>query len=205
MSALELALNQYLDLDEDAGVFLAPLQGKIIALEIVTFNQTVYLCPTSTRIQIIDYYAGIPDTTIIGSAVALGLMGMSSKPMNSVFSGEVQISGDLETGRQFQALFDKIDIDLEELLSRYTGDIIAHQLGRVFHQGKSWSTETLETLKLNTTEFLQTETRDLPASPEIDIFFRKVDTLRTDFDRLQSRVERINIILQEQTKSTADC
>jgi len=32
-------------------------------------------------------------------------MGLSSKPMRSIFSGEVKIEGDMQTGRKFQELF----------------------------------------------------------------------------------------------------
>jgi ubiquinone biosynthesis protein UbiJ len=199
ITALEAAINQYLSLDEDSGIFLEPLAGKIIAVTILPFQQVIYLSPNRENIQILAHYNGKPDTSITGSAKALGLMGLSSTPMNEVFSGEVCIEGDLETGRHFQSLFDKLDIDPEEKLSRFTGDIIAHQIGRLFRSGKSWTTTSLETLKLNTTEFLQDETQDLPASPEIDIFFRQVDTIRSDFDRLQSRFDRLSHALQEKS------
>ena len=117
-------------------------------------------------------------------------MGLSSKPMRSIFSGEVKIEGDMNTGRKFQELFAKLDIDLEKQLARYTGDSIAHNISQFFRTGQEWSKESIETFRLNASEFLQEETRDLPARPEIDIFYAQVDKLRTDFDRLQSRIER---------------
>ena len=46
MSALETALNKYLALDQNSGVFLAPLAGKVIAVTITPFNETIYLCPS---------------------------------------------------------------------------------------------------------------------------------------------------------------
>jgi len=191
LGALEAALNQYLALDQDSGVFLAPLAGKVIAVTVLPFNETIYLCPSTDGIQCLDQFPGQPDTRLTGSALALGLMGLSAKPMRSIFSGEVKIEGDMTTGRKFQELFDKLDIDLEEKLSQYTGDIIAHQIGRFFRAGKNWGKDTVETFRLNAAEFLQEETRDLPAGPEVDIFFAQIDELRTDFDRLLSRVERL--------------
>jgi ubiquinone biosynthesis protein UbiJ len=104
ISAFEAALNKYLSLDEDVAIFLKPLQGKIIAVTITPFNETMYLCPNSENIQIIDYYLGNIDTTITGSLPALGLMGLSSTPARSFFSGEVSITGDLSVGHQFQSL-----------------------------------------------------------------------------------------------------
>lgn len=191
MSALETALNRYLALDQNCGVFLAPLAGKIIAVTITQLNETIYLCPSSDSIQLLDYCPDQPDTQLTGSVFALGLMGLSSKPMRSIFSGEVKIEGDMTTGRKFQELFAKLDINLEQQLARYTGDNIAHNISQFFRNGQNWSKESIETFRLNTSEFLQEETRDLPAGPEVDIFYTQVDELRNDFDRLQSRVERL--------------
>ncbi|MGZ8161993.1 MAG: ubiquinone biosynthesis accessory factor UbiJ [Methylobacter sp.] len=201
MSALETALNKYLSLDEDSGFFLAPLAGKVIAVTIQPFDETVYLCPTPESIQLLDNIPDQPDTHLIGSVFALGLMGLSSKPMRSIFSGEVKIEGDMTTGRRFQELFAKLDIDLEEKLSHYTGDIIAHQIGQFFRAGQNWAKDSIETFRLNTSEFLQEETRDLPAGPEMDIFYRQVDELRTRFDRLQSRIERLEVTQSSKLKA----
>jgi ubiquinone biosynthesis accessory factor UbiJ len=190
IAALETALNRYLALDNNKEDLLIPLNGKIIALTIQPFNETLCLCPNSDSIQIIDQYDN-PDTTISGSLWALGLMGVSSKPMRSVFSGDIKIEGDIKTGKLFQELFKKLDINLEGLLATYTGNEVAHQISQFFRSGQSWGKETIETFKLNTTEFLQEETRDLPAKPEADLFYQDVDRLRNDADRLECRIDRL--------------
>ena len=191
MSALEAALNQFLEMNQNRAVFLTPLSGKIIAMTLLPFNETIYLCPTSDSIQLLDYSPDQPDTQLTGSVFAFGLMGLSSKPMRSIFSGEIKIEGDMQTGRKFQELFAKLDINLEQQLARYTGDTIARNISQFFRAGQNWSKESIETFRLNASEFLQEETRDLPAVPEADLFYAQVDELRTDFDRLQSRVERL--------------
>ena len=195
MSALETALNKFLALDQNSSNFLAPLAGKIIAVNISTFNETIYLCPTNNSIQLLDYSPDQSHTQLSGSVFALGLMGLSSKPMRSIFSGEVKIEGDMNTGRKFQELFAKLDINLEQQLARFTGDTIAHNISQFFRAGQNWSKESIETFRLNASEFLQEETRDLPAGPEVDIFYAQVDELRTDFDRLQSRIERLEKLI----------
>jgi ubiquinone biosynthesis protein UbiJ len=196
--ALESALNNYIRLDLDVGELLSPLAGKVIGLTIEPFGETLYLCPTGNTIQVLDDYPDAPDTRISGSLWALGLMGISTKPMRSVFSGEVRIEGDTAIGRRFQELFDKLDIDFEEKLSRFTGDVIAHQIGNVFRTGARWTQQSIRTFELNLGEFLQEETRDLPAGPEAEIFYRHVDQLRADFDRLNSRIERLENVLTRQ-------
>jgi ubiquinone biosynthesis protein UbiJ len=191
ITTLEAAINHYIALDDNITSILAPLNGKVVAITITPFNETIYLCPTADSIQCLDYLPTPADTQLTGSLIALGLMGLSSKPMNVFFSGEVTIEGDINTGRKFQELFDKLDINLEGKLARFTGETVAHNLAEFFRAGKNWSKESLETFKLNASEFLQEETQDLPAKPEAELFYAEVDELRMDFDRLQSRIERL--------------
>lgn len=193
ISALEAALNQYLSLDEDVSLFLAPISGKVIAINILPFNETIFLCPTADKIQVLENYIEEVDATISGSLSALGLMSLSSTPMRSIFSGEVKIEGDTHIAHKFQQLFEQLDIDIEEKLSHFTGDIIAHKIGNLFRNGQNWTEESINTFKLNCKEFLQEETRDLPAAAEADIFYQQVDEIRSDFDRLLARVEKIQI------------
>lgn len=195
IGTLETALNQFLSLDANAGLFLQPLAGKVIAVTIQPFAETVYLCPAADCIQLLDRFPGQPDTHLSGSLWALGLMGLNGNPMRALFSGEVTIEGDTNTGRKFQELFAKLDINLEAKLARYTSDNFAQQISGFFRSGQNWGKDTLETLRLNTMEFLQEETRELPPAPEINIFYRQVDKIRTDFDRLHSRVDRLAKVL----------
>ncbi len=192
MSALENALNIFLSLDNNISQYLSPLANKIIAINIQPFNETLYLCPTPNSIQLLDFSPKEADTRLTGSVFAFGLMGISASPMRSIFSGDVKIEGDMQTGKKFQELFEKLDLNLEPLIAQYTGNTVANSLGQFFQSSKSWSEQTAETFKLNIAEFLQEETRDLPSAPEIDIFYKEVDQLRCDFDRLNSRIERLH-------------
>lgn len=191
IAALESTLNHCLALDDNRAVFLAPLVGKVIAVTITPFNETVYLSPNADSIQLLDQYPDTPDTELTGSLVALGLMGLSANPMRAIFSGTVTITGDSHTGQKFQELFVKLNINLEQHLARFTGDSIAHSLSQFFRRGQDWSKESIETFRLNASEFLQEETRELPAAPELDIYYEQIDDLRLAYDRLQSRVERL--------------
>lgn len=188
---LETALNRYLKLDPDTPTFLAPLAGKVIAVTVTPFNWTIFLCPAADKIQVLESYTGQPDTTLTGSLATLGLMSVSDNPMRNVFSGQVHIAGDMHTGRAFQQLFEKLDIDLEEPLSHVTGDVIAHQIGRLLRGGQRWGLNTLENLRMDIAEYLHNESRDLPSAPELEIFFRQIDTLRHDYDRLEARIARL--------------
>lgn len=191
ISLLEPAINQYLSLDDNANKLLAPIAGKVVAIEISSFNQTIYLCPTATSVQILETYNEAVDAKISGSLSALGLMGLSATPMRSLFQGDVRIEGDTQVAHKFQSLFAKLDINLEAKLARYTGESFAQQFASLFRSSRDWSQQSLTSFKLNLQEFLQEETRDLPAKPEAEELFQQIDISRNDFDRLNARIERL--------------
>lgn len=191
ISLLEPAINQYLSLDDNASKLLSPIAGKVVAIEISSFNQTIYLCPTATSLQILETYNDTVDAKISGSLSALGLMGLSATPMRSLFQGDVRIEGDTQVAHKFQSLFAKLDINLEAKLARYTGESFAQQFGSLFRSSRDWSQQSLTSFKLNLQEFLQEETRDLPAKPEADELFQQIDASRSDFDRLNARIDRL--------------
>lgn len=191
ISLLEPAINQYLSLDDNASKLLSPIADKVVAIEISSFNQTIYLCPTATKLQILESHNDTVDAKISGSLSALGLMGLSATPMRSLFQGDVRIEGDTQVAHKFQSLFAKLDINFEAKLARYTGESFAQQFGNLFRSSRDWSQQSLTSFKLNLQEFLQEETRDLPAKPEADELFQQIDVSRSDFDRLNARIDRL--------------
>lgn len=190
-ATLETALTQYLALDEDSPLLLQPLAGKVIAIQFEPMNETLYFCPTDHHIQILENFQGQPDATIRGHLVQLGLLKFQSSPLESVFKGDLRIEGDTQTARHFQQLFNQLDIDLEDKLAGVTGDVVAHQIGNLFRRSQKWLNDSSEAIRLNSKEFLQEETRNLPAKPEVDAFCTAVDHLRSDFDRLQARIDQL--------------
>lgn len=191
ITALESALNRYLQLDNQLTTWLTPLSGKVIAIHITPFAETLYFCPTADNIQILDCYLGDVDTQLTGSLSALGLMGLSANPMRFLFKGQVQIEGDAQIARHFQNLFAKLDINLESKLAAITGEQFAQSASQLFRTGRDWSSDSLHSLRLNLEEYLQEETRELPAKPEAEWHFQQIDDLRSDYDRLLARFEQL--------------
>ncbi len=191
IAALETALNAYLTLDERVEEYLTPMAGKVLAIHITPFDETLYLCPAHDRIQLLEHYEGEVDATLSGSLSGLGLMGLSATPMRSLFKGEVKMTGDTLLAQKFQRLFEKLDLGLEAKLARYTGDKFAQRLSGLFRSGRDWSEHTLTSFRLNLEEFLQEETRELPAKPEAELLFQQIDACRCDADRLEARIDRL--------------
>ncbi len=64
-------------------------------------------------------------------------------------------------------------------------------LATLFQAGQTWHNETLATLKQNTLEFLQEETRDLPASAEVELFYAQLAQVEREAQLLHDKIERL--------------
>ena len=190
-AAIEVAVNQVLQLDEDTVARLAGLQGKVIAIEFSGLDVALYLVPESEKISVYGRFEGDADTVLRGTPVALMRMGLVKHAGDVLFSGDVKISGDVELGQEFSEILDGLDIDWEEHLSHITGDMVAHKVGNFVRDIFSWGQQTTDTLGQDVAEYLQEESETLPNRDEVEHFLAQVDVMRTDVDRMEARVQRL--------------
>ncbi len=191
IASIETAFNRYLALDPEAFTRLANMEGKIIAIEIKGLNESLYLFPGDDGIMVLSDFDGDADTTLSGTPLALAKLSLSEDAAAVLFSGDVTITGDTRLGHQFKKILAQVNIDWEEQLSRVVGDITAHQIGNALRGFGQWFDRSKHAMELDVGEYLQEESRLLPAKAEIDRFIHQVDELRESVDRLQARVQKL--------------
>jgi ubiquinone biosynthesis protein UbiJ len=77
--------------------------------------------------------------------------------------------------------------DVEEELSRIIGDTPAHQALRLVRLATGFGRRAATTGMRNVAEYLAHERRDLVPRAEAEDFYRGVERLREDLDRLEAR------------------
>ena len=187
LAALENIANRYIEMSPDAGDRIARLHGRVFSFELLGLGLKLTMIPGPDGIQLYEHIEGEPDCTLRGTPLALLSMGDSKESSARLFAGEVEISGDTELAHRLGNILGSMDIDWEEQLSRYTGDILAHQLGNQFRGTLRWGQRALQTMGMDLTEFLQEELELLPSAPEIDDFLTRVDEMRDGVERLEAR------------------
>lgn len=200
LALLESAINLALAMDPETLARLGPLEGKVIAVDMQGTGQTLYLLPGAEGFRLMAHYEGEADTTLRGSPLAL-LRLNRGKPGEGLFSGEVSIQGDVELGTRVQRILGGLDIDWEEHLSRITGDVVAHQVGNLVRGLMRWGEQAAGNLGRDFADYVQEERRDVPPRWELDEFLAGVDTLRSDVDRLEARINRLLRQLDTQHKN----
>lgn len=196
---LPRALNRYLALDPESHQRLLQLQNKIVTIELIV-NETplykkssgqfqIHFSATGIKLKTTDFSA--ENTIIKGTPLSLLRMAITKEDRKKFFSDDVAIEGNIELGQQVIALFDSLEIDWEDYLSRWVGDISAYQLTRFAKKIRTMSNRFRATVTQNVNEYMHEEINLFPAPEALQDFFHDVDTLRVDADRLEVRIQKL--------------
>ena len=104
---------------------------------------------------------------------------------------EVEIEGSAEFANTVQHLFRHLTWDVEEDLSKFLGDVVAHRLVSQAKTLVAWQREAATRLAENLAEYWTEEQPLLARAPDVEKFKRDVDVLRADAERIEKRIERL--------------
>ena len=172
------AIERFLKLAPNSHQYLAPMgAGKVIAFRLAPYDWQLYLAPSDSTIEVLPSFGAEPDVNVYRLAVGFRTDGSRRlAPAGAIFrrgGGR----GDTNVARRFQRLFERLDIDWEGLLASFAGHGIAARLADGLRSSHAWRVETVEALELDVAEYLQEESRELPASVEAELFYAEVDRL----------------------------
>ena len=191
-AVLETAFNRYIELDPNGRKQLNRLVGKVINIHLTGLDLNLFIIPGTNSVHIMSHYDGDTDTHLKGAPFSLLRMSLGKNSEQQLFSGDVEISGDTETGQQFNRILNELDIDWEEHLSHITGDVIAHQIGYGFRQLIDWGNKAKDSIFKDTAEYLEEESQLVTTPYEINDFNHNVEKLRNDAERLAARITRLH-------------
>lgn len=101
------------------------------------------------------------------------------------------IEGDATFASELSAVMENLRLDKEEWMSRVTGDIVAHRLGRAMDAAAAWPGYGGRRLLENLGEYATEEAQWLAKNRNLTRFAADVDILRDDVARLEKRIERL--------------
>ena len=191
---LDKATHTLIDLDPDTKRKLTELEGKVLCIKIRSPDLTLYLLPGENGIEVRERIDDSPDVTLSGPLSAFIKLGLDAKgeDRNRVFSeGGVTMEGNAEVGQAFQKAMSDLDIDFEELLSRYIGDTPARKVGVAAQGLRSWAEDAIDLSRENMADYLTEEKEVLVTPVKMERFEKSIDILRSDVDRLEQRIKKL--------------
>lgn len=194
---LESSLNRYLALDPASGGSLDRLENKVIALKIKEFSFPLYYKIQNRQVTVLASMEEGADVSMQASIFQLIKLTTASDDNQAILGDDIEMSGDIDVGRQFRDIFRNLDIDWEEIASRYTGDVIAHKVGSRLRKLNQWLGNTGQSIQSDIAEYLQEESQHLPAASEVRQFVKQVDDVRLSVDRLEARINLLKNKLEK--------
>tara|TARA_R110002153_G_scaffold32537_2_gene98433 strand:+ start:26496 stop:27152 length:657 start_codon:yes stop_codon:yes gene_type:complete len=198
-SGIELAMNQLLKLDDDSQQGLKKLSGKSLQVSIkelpwpllFTFSEQIDVRTVITSDQDLEPTSLSVDCLIELNLETLPKLRDSSQLTQLIQQKQLNLIGDIYVAQTFSALLKDLDIDWEEQLSGYTGDVVAHQTFSSMRALFDTAKTQIEQGAIELGERL-TQSDSIAVKPsEMFEFSRGVSELRGATERLSARVALI--------------
>lgn len=194
---VEKGVNQYLRSDAYVLDGIGMLSGKRLAVSLQGTGIILYLYFGADGVGLTLESEDSVDVTVAGPPFTL-LRALKDSDKQGEFGSEVTVTGDAEVLRQLQMLLMRLEIDWEEHLSRFVGDIAAHQLGNMGRGALAWGGSTSKTLVEDLGEYLTEESRLVAARADVEALATDIDDLRDHAERLDIRIGRLLRLRAEQ-------
>jgi ubiquinone biosynthesis protein UbiJ len=189
---IELGVNRVLALDPESAKRVLKLQGKILQVDLVGLEITLFLSFDSGHVLVNLMADSEPDTTISGTPMALFAMAAPGDSDNWGLPGSsVQIAGDANLARDIEKIFSQMHADWEKPLTDIFGDVAGFQLASGLKQGveavKKAAGDTIDQAAF----YFRDETDVLVRPEELKEFNFEVDGLTDAIDRLEARIRNL--------------
>lgn len=202
-STLEQAIKTALSLDPATKQRVAALNGKTLKLQTRLPDISVLILFNNNGINLFNEedndapqreFAIPYDASIESPGFELLKQVIKSRNSNKLLSEnstELVISGDTKLINECHAIFQSLDIDWEEPLSHFVGDITAHQIGRHARSMTRWAKKSMTTLLQDTQEYLQYESKTMVSDFEYSDFKNAVAEAQQAVEKLEHRIIKL--------------
>jgi len=105
---------------------------------------------------------------------------------------EISISGDYAFAEELIYISKNLHWDVEQELSKITGDIFAHRIVQTSEDIKCWHSKTIQNLSAALAEYWLEEQPLLAKSSHTKEFITDVNALSNEMELLEIRIEKIS-------------
>jgi ubiquinone biosynthesis protein UbiJ len=208
-SGIELAMNQLLKLDDDSQQRLKKVSGKSLQVTIkelpwpllFSFSEQIDIRAVITLDDDLEPTSEPVDCLIELNLETLPKLKDNSQLTKLIQQKQLNLIGDIYVAQTFSALLKDLDVDWEEQLSGFTGDVVAHQtfssMRTLFDAAKA----QIQQGAIELGEHL-TQSDSIAVKPsEMMEFSRDVSDLRSTTERLSARIALLEQGNKDQTGS----
>ena len=190
-ASIETSLNKLLTLDLSSQQRQQSLIGQTIGLAITELKQPLFFHFTPTNIEVLGQYEGD-----VCAQLSLDLEALVSLKNNGNLSELIKldklvIDGDIQALQRFADLVTKLDIDWQEHLSKYTGDVIAFRLGQGIGKLQQSIQQNMKKTQLSASNYMMEEARLVLGKLEYIHFSDQVDDAVARTTKLAQHIDAL--------------
>lgn len=193
-AVMESLLNHHINGSSTAQSQLRALEDRTLLVNVkdVNFKFCLKAEDAYLRINEISEHDAEKDMTASISGTPITFLRLiRASTANELRASKATICGDTETIEGFSELLRLACPEIEEELSYLVGDVLAYEISGMTRRLTTWGNRALQSVAINTSEFIQEESSQLPPRIEIERFNCEVEVLREDIDRAEQRIDRL--------------
>ena len=184
-------INRYLKCDPERAQDLQSIDTKIISIVLKEFNTSTIFKIDSNFLHEVNDDEINPDVEIIVSLKILPDYFLDVDQSQFIKNGDLEIIGDSHVASIFHNVIKSIEIDWEDLLSKYIGDIAANQIGTAVDKSQEFIKRLGDNLRLDVRDYIQDELQIAATEVEVETFIKQVDETAAKLDQLEKRMDQL--------------
>ena len=189
-AVIETSLNTFVNDDPALVRRLSRLKGQIIQVNLKELNKTLTFV-FSQQIDVLSDYEGQPDCYLSLNLSVLPELREQSNITKLIKQDKLILEGDIRLAQKFAQLMTDCKPDLEEWLSRVTGDVVAHTLVQgVKNVGGLVAKQAIKHQN-HLAQVLTEEWKIAPAPLEVAHFCDQVDDVKSSAARLEAKLNAL--------------
>ncbi|WP_299687109.1 SCP2 domain-containing protein [uncultured Vibrio sp.] len=189
-AVIETPLNTLVNDDPALVRRLSRLKGQIIQVNLKELNKTLTFV-FSQQIDVLSEYEGQPDCYLSLNLSVLPELREQSNITKLIKQDKLILEGDIQLAQKFAQLMTDCKPDLEEWLSRVTGDVVAHTLVQGVKNVGGLVAKQLTKHQNHLAQVLTEEWKIAPAPLEVVHFCDQVDDVKSSAARLEAKLNAL--------------
>lgn len=189
-AVVETTLNTLIKDDPELGRRLARLKGQVIQVHLKEINKTLTFV-FSQQIDVLANYEGEPDCYLSLNLAVLPELRDQSNITKLIKQDKLVLEGDIQLAQKFSKLMTDCKPDIEEWLSRVTGDVVAHTVIKGAENFGQFVKAQASKHQNHLAQVIIEEWKVAPAPLEVAHFCDQVDELKSHAARVEAKLNQL--------------
>ncbi|WP_353497384.1 ubiquinone biosynthesis accessory factor UbiJ [Vibrio chaetopteri] len=189
-AVVETTLNTLINDDEALVSRVTRLKGQVIQVHLREFNKSLTFV-FSHQLDVLANYEGESDCYLSLNLSVLPELKDQANITKLIKQDKLELEGDIQLAQKFSALLTDCKPDIEEWLSRVTGDVVAHTAVQGVKNLFGFIASQTSKHQDHFGQVLTEEWKIAPPPLAIAAFCDDVDDVRSQAERLNARLDAL--------------